>query len=871
MNNDPRLQALIAKALGDAPKSKTEFPGKRSLEGDVQRDGGQEVAQGGFEIPEALRMYDDEVLNEIVAIVSAGLQVPSWQRAEIVSPLKPHPMLYCPKDGTELLLESQVQYLAGKFGTDLLTLDPQDIAEIGGDYMDEAPDFQVNTLSSLGYDAPLVAAARYHQVVDDADEDEADEYEEADEDDTDHGQNFPTPARRGRAGGIAVVGGASFAGNLQDVFKFLAPSGGSSSKGKPFVMQQGPQVKDMTPDLKMGLLVETLLNAPEIKRTTENSKGPGAVVLESTNLPAKVTNSSEASKAGPTDISSGERTEHGSEGLIVFIQDYPQISTTASGSRFLDKLHEAVDMRRKEGQKVLIIGATSSKDLLPSLTWSGAKDLQNRSNEGPTRTLVIPVHPNPEQLQTFPAMHKQRIKEINVRHIRDMLRRTAPNLAQVAPIVAHWDLHMDSKTDFLSGLDESIWPMERISRVTTTALGCLEEPEEIMSSEHIERALNIIELSDNVKRDWIMAEKEQRKKKDKPFSDLTSGETTKERMRKLRKTCNDHEKKLLNGVVNPDDIRTTFDDVQAPPQTIDALKTLTSLSLVRPDAFTYGVLATDKIPGLLLYGPPGTGKTLLARAVAKESGATVLEVSGSDVYDMYVGEGEKNVKAIFTLAKKLTPCIVFIDEADAILGARSGGSNRTSHRELINQFLREWDGMNEMSAFIMVATNRPFDLDEASLRRLPRRLLVDLPQEEDREAILKIHLKDEILDPEVSLASLASQTPFYSGSDLKNLAVAAALACVREEFDAAASFKKSFAGSYEYPKKRILHPRHFTRAMEEISASVSEDMGSLSAIRKFDEKYGDRRGRRKRSGYGFKTVADSEKLGSDSARVRNQT
>lgn len=240
---------------------------------------------------------------------------------------------------------------------------------------------------------------------------------------------------------------------------------------------------------------------------------------------------------------------------------------------------------------------------------------------------------------------------------------------------------------------------------------------------------------------------------------------------------------------------------------------------------------------------------------------------------MYVGEGEKNVRAIFTLAKKLTPCIVFIDEADAILGSRGGSSNRTSHRELINQFLREWDGMTDLSAFIMVATNRPYDLDEASLRRLPRRLLVDLPVEKDREAILKIHLKNELLDPEVSLSQLASQTPFYSGSDLKNLAVAAALSCVREEFDTAASQKESPEGEkYEYPEKRTLHPRHFTHAMDEISASISEDMRSLSAIRKFDEKYGDRRGKRKKlGGYGFKTITDSEKMGSDAARVRNQT
>ena len=240
---------------------------------------------------------------------------------------------------------------------------------------------------------------------------------------------------------------------------------------------------------------------------------------------------------------------------------------------------------------------------------------------------------------------------------------------------------------------------------------------------------------------------------------------------------------------------------------------------------------------------------------------------------MYVGEGEKNVKAVFSLAKKLTPCIVFIDEADAILGARSGNSNRTSHRELINQFLREWDGMTETNAFIMVATNRPFDLDEACLRRLPRRLLVDLPVEKDREAILKIHLKDEVLDPEVSLSQLASQTPFYSGSDLKNLAVAAALACVREEFDTATIHDQGAndGEKYQYAEKRTLYQRHFNKAMEEISASISEDMGSLSAIRKFDEKYGDRRGRRKKGGYGFKTGAESDRQGSDSARVRNQT
>src|SRR5271170_8248496 len=135
----------------------------------------------------------------------------------------------------------------------------------------------------------------------------------------------------------------------------------------------------------------------------------------------------------------------------------------------------------------------------------------------------------------------------------------------------------------------------------------------------------------------------------------------------------------------------------------------------------------------------------------------MLEVSAAEINDMYVGEGEKNVKALFSLAKKLSPCVVFIDEADALFSSRTSGHQRVSHRELLNQFLKEWDGMSNDSAgaFIMVATNRPGDLDEAVLRRLPRRLLVDLPVEKDREAILQIHLKDEILDGSISLATLA--------------------------------------------------------------------------------------------------------------------
>jgi SpoVK/Ycf46/Vps4 family AAA+-type ATPase len=129
---------------------------------------------------------------------------------------------------------------------------------------------------------------------------------------------------------------------------------------------------------------------------------------------------------------------------------------------------------------------------------------------------------------------------------------------------------------------------------------------------------------------------------------------------------------------------------------------------------------------VLLFGPPGTGKTMLAKAIAKCSGAWFLNVSLSDIFDKYVGEGEKNVRAIFTLARKLGgPVVIFLDEVDAVFGTRRSDGSGSSRREVMNEFMSEWDGLSSKNDGIVVlgATNRPFDLDDAILRRMPRRIL----------------------------------------------------------------------------------------------------------------------------------------------------
>ena len=294
-----------------------------------------------------------------------------------------------------------------------------------------------------------------------------------------------------------------------------------------------------------------------------------------------------------------------------------------------------------------------------------------------------------------------------------------------------------------------------------------------------------------------------------------------------------------------DSIHVGFDSVCAPDRTINALKSIISLPIKYPTAFSHGILSTATTSGVLLFGPPGSGKTLLAKAIAKDCGAPVLEIKGSEVFDMYVGESEKNVKAIFSLARKLQPCVVFLDEVDAVFGSRRSDHSNPSHREIINQFMSEWDGIasENRGVVIMGATNRPFDLDEAILRRLPRRILVDLPSKSDRLAILRIHLKTETLDKSVDLEDIAKRTPFYSGSDLKNICVAAALGAVEEQTQKGVSGKESF-------KTRTLNARHFDASMKNISASISEDMVTLHELRKFDQRYGDGY-RHKYRPYGF--------------------
>lgn len=766
----------------------------------------------------------EELWDELRASVRAGLRLPPVQYSKEPPGRKSHLVLQYPSNDGILFLDAIVRQLSQELNTDLITLNAQDIAQLFSE-QDLAETGSTSPIRSLGYEVHRPPVATWSDVEGEGEGDEE---------------------------GVDITSAASGARTEVSTPRFITIEASRDAGDVPLPNWLG-----------LKSLVASINGQPDQDPSTMRHSGQRAEqrwarllneVVSSLGRPASSSNEQKDASFEPsTSISALPRD------TIVHVQDYRDIQSSREGARVISLLQKVIQDHRRAGSRVILVG-TTSHELRHAPSQDGSSILQNVFEDNFSKTLVItPAMDAKVAEKTFATDQKKRIMDINIRHLQSMLRYRLNEATFVVKddIFGDRSWPLDTLTMKQSGIRDRFWSYNQVHWVATLALGSV-EPGEAFCFEHIRRGIQLMDKGDQVTSEWL------KEKAPKPTSS-SNGQSREQLINSLRKSCNSHEKKLLNGVVDAKSIRTTFGDVHVPPETVDALKTLTSLSLIRPEAFTYGVLATDKIPGLLLYGPPGTGKTLLAKAVARESGATVLEVSGSEVYDMYVGEGEKNVKAIFTLAKKLSPCVVFIDEADAIFCSRTGASNRTSHRELINQFLREWDGMNDLSAFIMVATNRPFDLDDAVLRRLPRRLLVDLPTEQDRHAILKIHLKEEQIDPSVDMADLAKRTPLYSGSDLKNLSVAAALACVREENEAASRHQGD--EPYTYPARRTLTRAHFDKGMEEISASISEDMSSLTSIRKFDEQYGDRKSRRpKTPGWGFTSASDAPVR--DTVRVR---
>ncbi|KAL9636277.1 MAG: hypothetical protein Q9164_002919 [Protoblastenia rupestris] len=259
------------------------------------------------------------------------------------------------------------------------------------------------------------------------------------------------------------------------------------------------------------------------------------------------------------------------------------------------------------------------------------------------------------------------------------------------------------------------------------------------------------------------------------------------RPRKEDLALNQYEQMIAMDVVAPDDIPVQFDDIGGLGDIIEELKESVIYPLTMPELYSRSSSLLSAPSGVLLYGPPGCGKTMLAKALAHESGATFINLHISTLTEKWYGDSNKLVNAMFSLARKLQPSIVFIDEIDAVLGMRKSGEHEASGM-VKAEFMTHWDGLTSANTsgepqriLILGATNRIQDIDEAILRRMPKKFSISLPSAPQRLRILGLVLKDTKVDKEnFDLEYLVRVSAGMSGSDIKEACRDAAMIPVRE-------------------------------------------------------------------------------------------
>lgn len=274
---------------------------------------------------------------------------------------------------------------------------------------------------------------------------------------------------------------------------------------------------------------------------------------------------------------------------------------------------------------------------------------------------------------------------------------------------------------------------------------------------------------------------------DQPEQDILSLPVDRQRPLKEQLNLTNYEQVILQDLVFPEDIPVSFDDIGGLTDIIEELKESVIYPLTMPELYSTSSSLLTAPSGVLLYGQPGCGKTMLAKALAHESGACFINLHISTLTEKWFGDSNKLVNAVFSLARKLEPAIVFIDEIDAVLGTRHSGEHEASGM-VKAEFMTHWDGLASVNSsgrpqriLVLGATNRMQDIDDAILRRMPKKFAISLPNASQRLKILNLVLRGTKVDKEqLDLEYLSRVMAGMSGSEIKEACREAAMVPVRE-------------------------------------------------------------------------------------------
>jgi hypothetical protein len=537
-----------------APRS-SEQTSRLSIAGDLTQDA---TAVEKESTPEAETLSDGEVeesstsrytLNphvwkEILLTVRGGLELAPQAHSESLSARKSHVVLQCPKDGGVQFLESVVEKIAIEISADMISLDAQDIAEVSGEFLNEDLNSGPNKLQSLGYDAHQLTTKQEAQESEEAAEEEEEFDDDEDEDNTGSRSSQAIPGFPSIANVSVIPMGGVFS-NLQDMirsgklFAGRPPSTGTFGS-LPTMFNKN---QDSSPDgdeVRIQVMLEALIGTAQIKRI--GSESPRKIPSQPAD-PQHVQT--------PQEISSLPKV---SRPLIIHIQDYKEINATLSGSRLLIQLYEMLQRRRQEGQHILLVGTTSSADLLPALSKSGIKAMQSEVETSSSRTIIVTPERSRDTDASFIEDERRRTRHVNTRHLRHMIQQRAPSAPDEKQSEAK--IHLDSTSEFVSGISESVWPFDRVHRLAQMVIGAgkpdLSQPENIAIS------LDALIASDEVKYRWVSEEKQQEAALSKvqihtstPNPADPSRSEASDKLKRIRKQCNSHEKKLLSGIIDP--------------------------------------------------------------------------------------------------------------------------------------------------------------------------------------------------------------------------------------------------------------------------------------------------------------------------------